>query len=280
MMQTDQDVYELWDQYVTAYAATSDNIELARTALVVAKTAYPNLAIEYQLSRLNGLAAGVAGALERETDPLAALNTLSQYLFEEAGFRGNEADYYDPRNSYLSDVLTRRLGIPITLALVYIEVGQRAGLPLVGVGLPGHFLVGHREVPDLYVDTFHGGTLLTAEECRARFHALTSPDTPWTSEYLTPVTPRAFIGRLMRNLKQIYLSERELDRALTVQTLLTRLHPDDPDQLRDRGLILAQLGEYQEALPDLRAYLQGQPQAADRLQIEELVRHLATQLEE
>lgn len=280
MLQADLDIYELWEQYVGTPGAPAEDIELARTALVVAKTAYPNLAIEYQLSRVNLLANGVQAALRREADPLAALNTLSAYLFEEQGYHGNQADYYDPRNSYLSDVMTRRTGIPITLALLYIEVGRRAGLPLVGVGLPGHFLVGHQGVADLYVDVFHGGTLLTADECRARFHAITSPDTAWSASYLEPVSSRNFIARLMRNLKQIYLNERQAEQALTVQTLLTMLLPDAPDEHRDRGLLLYQMGEYHDALPELRAYLDLAPAGRDRPTVDELVRHIALQLEE
>lgn len=279
MLRADLDVYELWDQYVGNTGDPDEPIELARSALVVAKVAYPNLAIEYPLSRLNALAGGVRRQLLAEADPLAALNTLSQYLFEEMGFHGNQEDYYDPRNSYLNEVLARRLGIPITLSLLYIEVGQRAGMPLVGVGLPGHFLVAHSGVPDLFVDAFHGGTLLTAAECQARFHAVTSPTTPWHPGYLAPVSSRAFIARMMLNLKQIYLGARQRELALTMQTLLVMLQPQEVDHRRDRGLLLYEQGEYEGALEDLSHYLRLTPLAKDRNFVYDLTRRIRTELE-
>lgn len=279
MLRADLDVYELWEQYVGHTGDPDEPIELARSALVLAKVAYPNLALEYPLSRLNALAGGIRRQLLAEADPLAALNTLSQYLFEELGFRGNQEDYYDPRNSYLNDVLARRLGIPITLSLLYIEVGQRAGMPLVGVGLPGHFLVTHRGVPDLFVDAFHGGTLLTAAECQARFHAVTSPATPWHPRYLAPVSSRQFIGRMMLNLKQIYLGARQRDLALTMQTLLVMLQPQEADHRRDRGLLLYEQGEYEGALEDLSHYLRLAPLAKDRNFVYDLTRRIRTELE-
>jgi len=269
------DVFDLWDQYVGSQDVPNENIELARTALVIAKTEYPNLALEYQLSRLNALARGVWRRLHDEPDPLAALNTLSQYLFDDIGFKGNQDDYYDPRNSYLNDVMARRLGIPITLALVYIEVGQRAGMQLAGVGMPGHFLVAHPDVPDLYVDPFHGGTLLSTDECRARFHAITSAETPWDPRYLAPVSQRGLIARLMRNLKQIHLNERKKDRALVIQSLLTKLLPENAEDHRDRGLLLYDLADYAGALAELRAYLRLAPMAKDRNFISDLSKRLA-----
>lgn len=279
MQRTDLDVFELWEQYTGPSGDPDEPIELARSALVLSKVAYPNLAVEYPLSRLNALAGGVRKQLVAETDPLAALNTLSQYLFEELGFRGNQEDYYDPRNSYLNDVLARRLGIPITLSLLYIEVGQRAGMPLVGVGLPGHFLVAHRGVPGLFVDAFHGGTLLTAAECEARFHAVTSPAIPWHSGYLAPVSSRTFLARMMQNLKQIYLGARRRDLALTMQTLLVMLQPKDAGHRRDRGLLEYEQGEYEGALDDLSAYLRLVPLAKDRNFVYDLTRRIRTELE-
>jgi regulator of sirC expression with transglutaminase-like and TPR domain len=279
VQRADLDVYELWEQYVGPPLEGGDPIELARSALVLSKLAYPHLALEYPLSRLNAIAAGVRRQLMDEADPLAALNTLSQYLFDELGFRGNQEDYYDPRNSYLNDVLSRRLGIPITLSLLYIEVGQRAGMPLVGVGLPGHFLVAHEGVPDLFVDAFHGGTLLTAAECRARFHAVTSPDTPWVPAYLAPVSSRAFLARIMQNLKQIYLRERRRDLALAMQTLLVMLHPHEADPHRDRGMLLYEQGDYEGALEELTAYLGLAPRAKDRNFVYDLSKRIRTELE-
>ena len=133
-----------------------------------------------------------------EREPLHALNTLSEYLFDEVGFRGNREDYYDPRNSLLNCVLSRRQGIPITLSLVYVEVGRRLGIPLVGVGMPGHFLVKHQAIDDLYIDPFHSGILLSEFECALRLQEMVGERLRWNPDYLAPVNKLSFIARIMR----------------------------------------------------------------------------------
>ena len=155
---------EAWRKLTAIAQYPEEEIELDWAALVLAVTEYPELDIAQETAALDSLAAGVARRLGDLRDPLFCVNTLSEYLFDELGFRGNQDEYYDPRNSYLNEVLIRRLGIPITLALVYIETGRRLGVPLLGVGMPGHFMVRHRDVEDLFVDPFHGGILLTEEE--------------------------------------------------------------------------------------------------------------------
>lgn len=198
-------------------------IPLAEAALLIARSEYPELNSNTYLSKLDALAFELSPVLGSEKDPLYCTNILSQFLFDDLGFRGNERDYYNPRNSYLSDALDRRTGIPITLSLVYIEVGARLGIPLLGIGMPGHFLVRHRDVADLYIDPFHGGILLSEKECEQRLHDVTGYSGPWSSVYLQPVSNREFIARMLGNLQQIYLNRQDMERARKVHEFLAVL---------------------------------------------------------
>ena len=198
---------------------------------------------------------------------------------DDLGFSGNQQDYYDPRNSYVNEVLKRRLGIPITLSLVYMEVGRRIGVPMVGVGLPGHFLMRHAEEPGLFVDAFHGGLLLSREECVQRFRDLTHPDEPWSDQYLAPIGKRDMLTRMLRNLKVAHLRRKDNERALFTATMLIRLRPDLAEERRDRGVVQSRLGRYEEAIEDLRGYLDQAPASADAEAVRELVDHLKRLLE-
>ena len=160
----------------------------------IAASEYPTLDTGHQLGLLDSLAAGVAPRLGEERSPFFCVNTPSQYLFDETGFRGNREDYYDPRNSLLNGVLRRRLGIPITLSLVYIEAGKRLDMPVVGIGMPGHFLVRHHAKKDLFIDPFSGGILLSAEECAHRLQLVTGT-AHCDPRYPAPVGNREFLAR-------------------------------------------------------------------------------------
>ena len=153
------------ERFAALVQARDDEIDLGLGALLIAASEYPDMDIEREAALLDGLASAVERRIEDGSDALRTLNTLSRVLFDDLGFRGNDDDYYDPRNSFLNDVLKRRLGIPITLALVYMEVGRRVGAPLLGIGMPGHFLVRHRDEADVYVDAFYGGILLSHFLC-------------------------------------------------------------------------------------------------------------------
>ena len=161
---------EVWNQFDHIVSVPDEEIDLARAALLIAATEYPGLSIERELFRIDAIAEGVAARMDDDT-PLYQLNRLSEYLFDELKFAGNHTNYHDPRNSFLNDVIERRVGIPITLSLLYIEVGKRLGVPLVGIGMPGHFIVRHRDEPDVFVDPFHGGILLSEDECAERLKA-------------------------------------------------------------------------------------------------------------
>ncbi len=195
-----------WSALAAVVQSPEEEIDLDQTALILASTEYPELDITQETAVLDSLAAGAARRLGDLRDPLSSVNTLSEYLFDEVGFRGNQNTYYDPRNSYLNEVLARRLGIPITLSLIYIETGRRLNIPLLGVGMPGHFVVRHRDLEDLLVDPFHGGILLTEKECADRVNQATQNEIVWNQRYLSPISNRDFITRMVRNLKSAYFN--------------------------------------------------------------------------
>jgi len=239
-------------------------LRLDEAALALAAEEYPNLDPRDSLGRLDAL----AELVKLRTKPLARsaqrISALREVLFEEEGFRGNEKDYYDARNSYLNKVLERRLGIPITLSLLLMEVGRRVGLTLGGVGFPGHFLVKLEPElgPQIFIDAYNGGDLLSAEECVARFRHLVQGK-EFDSRYLQAVPPRQILARMLHNLKRIYVEQGDDVRAFWVIDRLLLLHPDAMDEVRDRGLVEARLGLKPAAARDLEAYLAHAPQAAD-----------------
>ena len=165
------DHQEAYRQFLAATGLPDEDINLARASLLIAASEYPDLDVDSQLAALDSLAAAASARIGDDWDPFYGVNKLSEYLFDEVGLSGNNDDYYDPRNSYLNEVLTRRIGIPITLSLVCVLVGDRAGIPLQGVGMPGHFLVSHRNEAGLVIDPFHRGIMVSEEECAERLQA-------------------------------------------------------------------------------------------------------------
>jgi regulator of sirC expression with transglutaminase-like and TPR domain len=250
------------------------SVPLAEAALAIAEEEYPGLSVESCLGQLDALARAVEGRLPARRDAASTLRLLRAVLFEEAGFRGNADAYYDPRNSFLNEVLERRLGIPITLSILYIEVAARVGLAVQGVGFPGHFLVKHvagqREV---FIDPFHGGEILSADDCVARFHTM-APGRALEPRHLEAVTTRQILGRVLHNLKRIYVEAGDDVRALWVMDRLVLLAPADPAERRDRGLVEARLGGVAAALADLDAYLAAAPSADDADEVRDLVQQL------
>ncbi|MDJ0850371.1 MAG: tetratricopeptide repeat protein [Myxococcota bacterium] len=237
-------------------------IDLARTALLVAAEEYPRLEVDEYLSLLDELAAAVAPRLEA-CAPKDRPALLSDYLFREQGFAGNEQDYDDPRNSFLNDVLDRRCGIPITLSLVTVEVARRAGLLAFGIGFPGHFLArvyGDEDHPGLIVDPFHG-RILSEDDCAALLQHFMGPEAHLVPHlHLRPATPRETLVRLLGNLKHLYVRRRDFGRALACSERILLLVPAAPLELRDRGLIYEQLECYDAARSDLKRFLQLAPE--------------------
>jgi regulator of sirC expression with transglutaminase-like and TPR domain len=229
-------------------------LDVAEVALLLASDEYSDLDVAECLDWIDQFAADVSprliGDLRERTASLAA------FLFEEQGFGGNERDYYDPRNSYLNDVLERRLGIPITLSVLAMAVGARAGIEVVGVGLPGHFIA--KAVDDdeeVLFDPFHGGQLLELEDCTRLVETVTGQSFDLTAEALEPVLLGAFVARMLTNLKGIYLKREDFHRAVRTMERLLILAPDDVIQRRDLGVALVRADRPGAAIAHLESYL-------------------------
>ena len=263
-----------WERFVRMAGLPDAEIDLAGAGFLIAAMEYPELDLDHQFGQLDSLAEAVAGRLDTSRDPLFCVNTLSEYLFDELGFQGNLDDYYDPRNSFLNEVLQRRLGIPITLSLVCIEVGKRLDIPLLGVSMPGHFLLRHQGEEDLYIDPFNKGILLSEEECAQRLQQVTQANVPWDPRFLAPVSNRDFVARILRNLKNIYLERQDHDHAIMTIDRLIVLQPDVTLERRDRGIVRYNLGRHEESLEDLTIYLDSDPEGGNVADVERLVRRL------
>jgi regulator of sirC expression with transglutaminase-like and TPR domain len=255
-------------------ARPDENIDLAEAALLIACEEYPGLDVGAYLGRLEQWARDAQARIESST-PEGIVAGINRLLFEEEGFRANSQDYYDPKNSLLNDVLDRRMGIPITLSAVYMEVARRAGFAMDGVGLPGHFLVrltvGGSE---RLIDPYHAGAVLSEAECQERLDRIYEGKVKLEAPMLAPCGRKAMLGRMLRNLKAIYVRTEDHARALGAVELLLALDPESTEDLRDRGLIHASLECYGWAARDLSAYLERAPKsheaAALRRKIDEL----------
>ena len=241
-----------------------EELDLAEAALLIAQAEYPHLDRGRYLRLLDQLATEAKRRISDAMGPYGMVNALSEYLFDEEGFRGNEEDYYDPRNSFLNDVLERKLGIPITLSLVYMEVGRRLELPIVGLGMPGHFLVKYRAPEDeIIIDPFHRGIILSEEECADLLTRSSGEAIPFQPNYLAPVAKNQILTRMLNNLRSIYLSREDHHRALGIAERLLLIEPHDHRNVRDRGLLRLNVGDLNGALADLEMYLAVSPHAAD-----------------
>lgn len=248
-------------------ALPREEIDLAQASLVIAAEEYPQLDVPAYLARIDALAGTLRARLRGDISPADRLQMLSHYLFDELGFAGNSDDYYDPRNSYLSDVIDRKLGIPITLSVLYIEVGRRLGLPLSGVSFPGHFLV-KCALRDgaVVLDVFAKGASLGIKDLQQRLRALSGGrDVPPEAvmRLLGAAPPAEIIARMLRNLKAIYAERGDKARALTAMNHVIDLTPQAADALRERARLLEELECFRAALADYERYLELDPQAQD-----------------
>jgi regulator of sirC expression with transglutaminase-like and TPR domain len=207
------------DLFLAEIDRPDDRIDLAKAALHIAQIEYPDLDIAKYLDRLETMAGEVAAKIPTDRYPLKVIQTIGSYLYEDLNFRGNERDYYNPRNSFLNDVLDLRTGIPITLSLVYLEIAKRIDFPMVGIGMPGHFII-RPNFPDagVFVDAFDLGKILFAEDCRQKLMNLYQQDIPFLPpEMLQPVTNRQILFRMLNNLQAVYLNQPNFDRAFAIK---------------------------------------------------------------
>jgi regulator of sirC expression with transglutaminase-like and TPR domain len=262
-------------RFMEAVDRADEQVDLARAALLVACEEYPQLPVEPYLARLDELAEMVRDRLDNETAPLVVLQELLQTLFVRAGLQGNRASYYDPRNSFLNDVLDRKRGIPLTLGILTLEVGWRLGLPLAGVNFPGHFLVRFEgESLRLLVDPFDGGRTLFEEEAQSLLDRAYGGMVRVRPEFLRTARRRDMLVRLLTNLKGIYLNVQDAPRALAAVERILVIHPTAQSEIRDRGTLLARMGRTEEAIEQLEWYLGTAPDASDAERIQALVNEL------
>jgi regulator of sirC expression with transglutaminase-like and TPR domain len=239
-------------------------LPLLEATLQIAAEEHEGMDVLAQIARIETIGAEAKKRLAGLTNPFARLDALRVFLFDELGFKGNVDQYDDPRNSYLDDVLERKLGIPLTLSILVIEVARRAGLPAEGVGLPGHFIVRIEESERrLLIDPFHGGHIITVEDCKDLVVRTTGRASLFRKDSLDAATPRAMLTRLLLNLKRIHLAQGDYIRALAVVERLLVVAAGDAKEIRDRGLLLAHLGQSGAAVQDLESYLALAPGASD-----------------
>lgn len=258
-----------------------EGINLAEAALLIAGHEYPDLPVSSYLSRMEQLAHSLSMRIGEDATALERIAELNQFLFGDLGFAPNAEDYYDPRNSFLNEVLERRTGIPITLSVIYMELGRSIGLPLSGVSFPGHFLV-KCTVPGgtVVLDPYSGGISLGLQDLQKRLREVRGGEVSRAiiAELLVSASNKEIIVRLLRNLKAIYLRERELDKALPIMDWIVAIVPGEVPEQRDRGMIYQELECPRAALADFEAYLQHSPEWADAGEIRERIIELRKQV--
>lgn len=242
-----------------------EEINLAQAALLLAKgIEYPTLCIDGYLGKLDLIADKIKRRISGKTDPYLLIGEVSRCLFHEEGFRGNETDYYDPRNSFLNDVLDRKTGIPITLSALYMEIGHRLELPICGVGFPGHFIVKCSGAGgEILIDPFNKGRVISQRECQEMLDQIYGAGIRLQSGFLQTVTNKQILTRMLHNLKGIYVGSKNYHKALSVTDMLLLVNPAATDELRDRGLLYYQLECFAQALSDLETYLRNAPESGD-----------------
>lgn len=253
-------------------AEKDQRIELARACLMIAQDAYPGLDVERYMGEIESMALRLRARLRNAGGVEERVIALNEFLFEKLGYWGNTDDYYDPRNSYLNEVIDRKTGIPITLSILYMELGRRIGLPLEGVSFPGHFLVRVRlRGGMLILDPFAGGAPQSEGELRVRLQRVipegvaadvSVAELP-LDQFLEPASNRQILARVLRNLKGIYRETDKPERLLQVLDRMLVVSPDSAGELRDRGYVYQRLECWRPALKDLTDYLDRDPEAPD-----------------
>ena len=259
----------------TELSRSEAEMDLARAALLIAQEEYPQLSIELYLARLDQVAEEVQDRLANESAPLLVLGEVIQTLYDRRRLRGNREAYYDPRNSFLNDVLDRGVGIPLTLGIVVLEIGWRLGLPLQGVNFPGHFLVRYKgsEV-QLLIDPFDAGKIRFQDQAQELLDQSYGGMVPVQDSFLQTASKREMLSRLLTNLKGIYVKIGDDRRALAVVERLLMITPTAPVESRSRGVLLARMGRHEEAAQQLEAYLRISPSAEDRRHVQDMVKEL------
>jgi regulator of sirC expression with transglutaminase-like and TPR domain len=253
-------------------AGRDEDIPLSEAALLLACHHYPDLDVPHYLTRMDAMAKGLQARVEDEPSPQKRIVALNQYLFQELGFAPNVDDYYDPRNSFLNDVLERRLGIPITLAVLYMETGSKIGLPLQGVCFPGHFLVKCKVGEGVVIlDPYAGGLSLGITDLQRRLREVRGGEVSRAiiAGMLVGANNKEILVRMLRNLKAIYLRNSQLDHALAIMRWIVTAVPQQPSELRDRGMVYQEMDCFRAAISDFEHYLELAPSSDDAREIQQ-----------
>lgn len=251
-----------------------DDINLAEAALLIAAEEYPGLDVGLYLEKIDRLADIAREHALASTDASGMIAAINSTLFDRMGFHANRQNYYDPRNSFLNEVVDRRTGIPITLSVVYMEVARRIGFIIQGVGMPGHFIVKHpSEHGDLFIDPFNGGRIFGEVGCAELVSELSGGKLRLRQEHLAAVTKKQILQRMLSNLLGIYAPSDHC-RALAAIERILLITPDSPGHIRDRGLLLGVLGRASEAIGELERYLSLMPTAPDAGSIREQIKQI------
>ncbi|MBL0719372.1 tetratricopeptide repeat protein [Piscinibacter sp. Jin2] len=266
--------------YFASLVAEDASFALLEAAIAVAQDEEPQLDTQAVLAQIDALVERLQRRLPADASPIQRLRLLNRYFFQDLGFAGNVNDYYAADNSYLHRVIAKRSGIPITLALLYIELAGGIGLQARGISFPGHFLI-KVKMPqgEVVIDPFSGRSLSREDlderlaPFKRRRGLIDDMDMP-LGLFLQPATPREIVARLLRNLKEIHRNSEDWPRMVQVQDRLVCLLPDEPGERRDRGLARAEMGQDEAALADLQAYLAAAPEADDAEAIRERLRDL------
>lgn len=266
---------ELLLNFSHAVKCQDNEIDLGRAALVIAQMEYPDLEVEPYLKRMDRLATVIKDLVGDEDSVFRLLACINIVLFKQEGFQGNRSNYYDPKNSFLNDLIDRKMGIPITLSVLYQEVSRRAGLTLHGVGFPGHFLLKHIDHgEEIIIDPFNGGEVRSDAELQSLLDEIYPGKAVLKFEFLSPVSKRQILKRMLINLRGIYLHQGDFRRCLSVEERLVILEPNPVREYRDRGLLHLRLKNFPQALEDLETYLRLASDANDADEIREQVSSL------
>ena len=260
-------------RFLETVRVADHEIDLAEACFWISAEANPDLEVAPYRAKLDELAEGLRLGWNESASVVERVQCLNHYLFEEHKFHGNDQEYYDPRNSYLDAVLDRRTGIPITLSILWMSIADRLGIPSYGVGFPGHFLVGVESNPPIYVDAF-SAVVMTAEDCQARLREIAGGDVKFDSAMLAPTSRGQILARVLRNLKQIHATASEYAEAIACIDRILLLEPDQPTELRDRGVLHRSLECWSSAREDLERFIALSPEAPEvenvKLVLEEL----------
>lgn len=252
----------LWQNFYQEINQPDEQIDLAKASLYYAQAEYPDLDVQKYLNILDTISLEIKPQLPAKLYPLKVIKTINYHLFDCFKFQGNSQDYYNPDNSFLNRVIELKTGIPITLSVVYLAIAKRLDFPMVGIGMPGHFLIRPQfENAGIFVDAFNRGEILFKQDCQVKLKQI-YPQAK-LNPILVPASNKQILARMLNNLKFIYLRQQKLDKALAIISGILNLFPENALEIRDRGLLYYQMNRWHEAVVDLEYFLKIYPNSKD-----------------